>query len=203
MIIYKITHAPSGKFYIGRTKQRLEKRIKQHFQQTKSKSIISSLLKKYPREEFNFEIVDGIVGKQTEDNLEWLIKLEQKYIDIYFEDELCINLSKCSRGPVKYKNRKKATQSKEQKELLRLNHQKWWNTRTPEQDKLRRQRTRCSHEAKLTPIKMFDLKNNYIGLYKSQRDIIRSHPQLHRRGIQKVLKGEYSQHKGYTFEYVK
>lgn len=203
MIIYKITHAPSSRFYIGRTKQALEKRIKQHFQQTKSKSIISSLLKKYPKEEFNFEIIDGIVGEKTEANLEWLIKLEQKYIDMYFNDELCINLIKSSKGPINYKSRKLARQSEEQKKLFRLNYQKWWDNKTPEQDKLRRERTRCSHEAKLTPIKMFDLEDNYIGLYKSKRDIVRNHPQLHRGGVQKVLKGEYSQHKGYKFEYVK
>jgi group I intron endonuclease len=193
---------PSGKFYIGRTKQNFEKRIKQHLQQTKSKSIISSLLKKYSKEEFRFEIVDGIIGEINLINLERLTQMEQTYIDKYFEDLLCINLSKSSRGPIDLSNRI-SNQSKEQKELFRRNYQIWWDNKTPEQDRQRRERLKISHEAKLIPIDMFDLENNYIGRYKSKRDIIRNHPQLHRRGIQKVLNNEYSQHKGYIFVYIK
>jgi group I intron endonuclease len=54
--IYKLT-SPSGKSYIGQTKQGVEERIKQHFYDNKCDSLIHKALKKYGIEAFNVEIL--------------------------------------------------------------------------------------------------------------------------------------------------
>lgn len=204
MIIYKITHKKSGRFYIGRTIQKLERRIKQHKQQTKTKNIISSLLRKYKDSEFIYEIVDGIVGDKNEINFDRLINLEQKYININFNNNLCVNLSTSAKGPTfsVYKTRTKFVQSQKEKDKFRQNYLNWWNNRTPEQDLNRREKTRLSHEAKLTPIKMFDTQNNYLETFKSLRSIVRKYTDLDRAAILRVLKGKANQHKGYLFKYI-
>ena len=59
-IIYSI-ESPSGKKYIGQTKQRLSKRISQHFIASKNTNITRPLYKamrKYAREDFKIEIIE-------------------------------------------------------------------------------------------------------------------------------------------------
>jgi group I intron endonuclease len=203
MIIYKIIHKPSGKFYIGRTIQKLERRVKQHKQQTKSKSRISSLLRKYDQSEFVYQIVDGVIGDKNDINFEHLIELEQKYIDIHILNSKCINLSNSSKGPSLscLKNRK-SNQSKEQKDLFRSNYLNWWNNRTPEQDLKRRKHLQESHNARLIPVNMYDLNMNYINTYPSIRSIVREHKELDRAAILRVLKNKSKYHKDYIFVYI-
>lgn len=203
MIIYKILHIDSGKFYIGRTIQKLERRVKQHKQQIKTKNIISSLLRKYPINQFHIEIINGIVGNNKTESFEMLIKLEQKYLDEHLNNDLCVNLSTSAKGLhySDYKNRKKLVQTNQQKELFRKNYLKWWNSRSIEDDLSKKEKLRLAHEAKLVPIKMFDCKNNYINTYPSIRAIIKDFTHLHRAGISRVLNNKYKQHLGYVFVY--
>lgn len=203
MIIYKITHITSGRFYIGRTTQKLERRLKQHKQQTKSKSKLSYLLRKYPAQDFKAEIIDGIVGTKNEETFSMLINLEQKYLDKYFTEELCINLSNCAKGISLegYKNRKRFVQSAEEKLKFRNNYLNWWKNKTPEQDLHRKEALRKSHEARLTPILMFDIHNNFIGEYASKRLLVRIHPYICRASINRVLQGKIKQHKSFIFIY--
>lgn len=203
MIIYKITHIPSGKFYIGRTTQKLEIRIKQHKQQTKTKNIISSLLRKYPDEEFEYIIVDGIVGEKNDATVNHLIELEQKYIDVYYKEELCINLSKCAKGPTysQYKNRKQYKQTSESIKKFRDNYLIWWNNRTPKEDLERRIKLRQAHEKRLIPIEIFNLNDEYIDTFPSIRSIVRTYSELDRAAILRVLQKKSKFHKGYIFKY--
>ena len=59
-IIYSI-ESPSGKKYIGQTKQRLSKRISQHFVSAKNANLTRPLynaIRKYAREDFKIEILE-------------------------------------------------------------------------------------------------------------------------------------------------
>jgi len=96
MFIYKITHQPSKRFYIGRTVQKLKYRFQQH----KRKScnyILRSLLEKYPIEEFIFKKIDEVIGDKSKENQNKLINLEQFYLNKYFDDPACLNFDKNAR----------------------------------------------------------------------------------------------------------
>lgn len=242
MLIYKITHISSGRFYIGKTKQKLQTRYKQHIKKSCNK-ILRNLFNKYPIKDFEFETLESLFCI-TEVGLSIL---EQEYLDKYFEHKLCINHYKCSwgidsetatklgkeRGPewvsqikegarVWRKNNPNRSYSNNIKNLEkgRDAHKEWREqnkkanvsqlikardnyhaTKTKEQEQSRRDKLRASKVVNLVPILMYDLSNNLIGEYESIRSIIRTYPTLHRRGIQKVLKKEYNQHKGYIFIY--
>lgn len=235
MYIYKITHIPSNRFYVGRTIQKLNARFKQHIKNS-SNYLLRNLLNKYPLSDFIFEKIDEIKGEKTRENQTKLLKLEQKYLDKYFNNKLCMNFRRyadalyaedfTTRAKQKSKRNKRIKElskidayvphvNKKDREKRVVNFKDeqymkdlaksaalfYHSSKTKEEEQKRREKVRASHNAKLKDILMFDLKDNYIGTYKSKRDIIKHHPDLHRRGVQKVLKGEYSQHKGYVFKY--
>lgn len=58
-VIYKITNTLNGKFYVGKTKQKLEKRMAQHRYESKKGSIgLGAAIRKYGWENFTVEVLE-------------------------------------------------------------------------------------------------------------------------------------------------
>ena len=83
--IYKSTHVPSGRFYIGQKKCLKSGRVDESY--WGSGTIWKNILKKYPRSEFSREIL------AFAENAEVLNKLEEVYIgDLFETEDMCVNL---------------------------------------------------------------------------------------------------------------
>jgi GIY-YIG catalytic domain/NUMOD3 motif len=81
-IIYLVTNIDNGKIYVGKSTQRLKKRISNHYQNSKiSNSHFYNALKKYPKENFNWEILEEIEIENKILLNEKLNKLEKLYIE--------------------------------------------------------------------------------------------------------------------------
>lgn len=59
MYIYKITNTLNDKIYIGLTTKSIEKRFSQHCQKKNNSRLISKAIKKYGKENFIIEEIDG------------------------------------------------------------------------------------------------------------------------------------------------
>lgn len=77
-IVYKATHKPSNKVYIGRTKEALEVRIHWHWRdKNKNKTKLHKLMKDSTKEDWTWEIIATVEKYE-----EWL-DCEMYYINLY------------------------------------------------------------------------------------------------------------------------
>lgn len=92
--VYKII-SPSGKYYIGST-DNLQRRIASHFngqgKKDNSSLYLSRAAEKYGKENMKIIILAEL------NNREEAYKVEQEYLNKYFEDPLCTNLKKKAKG---------------------------------------------------------------------------------------------------------
>lgn len=79
-VIYKITCLVSGKIYVGKTKQKLEKRIAQHKFNSKKGSIgIGAAIRKYGLENFSVEVIETCpLDQLNEREVFWICELDSK-----------------------------------------------------------------------------------------------------------------------------
>ena len=68
--IYKITNNINGKIYIGQTKN-VKKRFKEHIN-AETNSAIHNAIKKYGKENFTFEIIEGPIKNYNEREIYWI-----------------------------------------------------------------------------------------------------------------------------------
>lgn len=92
--VYKIT-SPSGKYYIGSTNN-LQRRITSHFngqgKKDNSSLYLSAATKKYGKENMQITILGEFSCREE------AYKIEQEYLDKYFNDPLCMNIKKKAKG---------------------------------------------------------------------------------------------------------
>jgi len=93
-IIYKVTNKQNGKSYIGKTIQDLNTRKQQHIG-SKTKIGFHGALKKYGKDNFDWEIID-------ESEFEKLNKLEKQYIKKFDTFGNGYNLTKGGEGIMSY-----------------------------------------------------------------------------------------------------
>lgn len=94
--VYKITHTPTGKVYIGRTRCALGKRFSWHFSNARNSSGNSDFvvaLRRYPRSDFAIEVLE-----ETDSNDDSFV-VEAKYIDLYDSINTGFNMKECDRVP--------------------------------------------------------------------------------------------------------
>ena len=79
-VIYRITNNLNGKFYVGKTKQKLEKRMAQHRYESKKGSIgLGAAIRKYGWENFTVEIIETCpVEKLSEREIFFIAELDCK-----------------------------------------------------------------------------------------------------------------------------
>lgn len=79
-VIYKITCLISGKFYVGKTKQSLNRRITQHKYDSKKGSLgIGAAIAKYGWENFTVEVIETCPVEQlNEREIFWIAELKSK-----------------------------------------------------------------------------------------------------------------------------
>ena len=79
-VIYKITCLVNGKIYVGKTKQKLSRRIAQHRYDSKKGSIgLGAAIRKYGWENFTVEVLEVCpVEKLDEREIFWIAKLDCK-----------------------------------------------------------------------------------------------------------------------------
>jgi group I intron endonuclease len=78
--VYKITHLPSGKHYIGQTSCKLNNRFSWHFsnaKKAKTVSVFVDALRKFPRKDFIIELIEEVNTREE------VLLLEEKYIEQY------------------------------------------------------------------------------------------------------------------------
>jgi hypothetical protein len=80
-LVYKTVHVPTNRFYIGR---HVTNDIDDGY--FGSGTIISRLLKKHPKEDFNRVIL--LKAESSED----MLKAENRFIEEFLDDPLCLNL---------------------------------------------------------------------------------------------------------------
>lgn len=81
--IYKITNKQNGHIYIGQSKNP-KKRFKEHcYQYSNSYSILNTVIRKYGKENFDFEIIEGPIKNYNEREKYWI-----KYYHCYVKDPL-------------------------------------------------------------------------------------------------------------------
>lgn len=81
--IYKITNKKNGHVYIGQSKNP-EKRFKNHYgQYSKTYSVLNTVINKYGKENFLFEIIEGPIENYNEREKYWI-----KYYHSYVQDPL-------------------------------------------------------------------------------------------------------------------
>jgi len=93
-LIYKIT-SPSGKIYVGQTKN-LKKRLKDYkWRNNKRKNLINSSIKKYGWDAHKFEIIDEVDNSiLSEREIFWIKELNSFYLD----NELGLNMTRGGEG---------------------------------------------------------------------------------------------------------
>jgi group I intron endonuclease len=88
--IYKITHIPSNRLYIGSASS-FSKRIGTHitdFEKNKNSPYMQKVYNKSHKDDFVIDLVE--LCHDVHD----LVKTEQKYLDIYFDDQkICFNIA--------------------------------------------------------------------------------------------------------------
>ena len=79
-VIYKIANTINGKIYIGRTQQKLDRRITQHKYDSKKGSLgIGAAIRKYGWENFTVEVIEKcLVEKLNEREIFWIAELNSK-----------------------------------------------------------------------------------------------------------------------------
>ena len=79
-VIYKITNTLNGKIYIGKTKQKLDRRMTQHKCDSKKGSLgIGAAIRKYGWENFMVEVIEECsVEKLNEREIFWIAELNSK-----------------------------------------------------------------------------------------------------------------------------
>lgn len=222
MYVYKITCIPNGKYYIGKTTRSLRQRLSGHFNRPTNK-YMRNLFKKYSRDQFKIEPLE------TTTDPDELVRLEQKHLDLNFNNELCLNMldksdkgweeaiAKCYRewrdanpdkvrenalanGDVEAMNNWINSNPELHSKLTSEGQRKAW-AKIPTENRICRNRE--AQVAKVPNISMFTKEGKYIRTFDSIRAIVRTHPELDRAAITRVLKGKAKQHKGYLFQYAK
>ena len=79
-VVYKITNTLNGKIYVGRTKQKLEKRMAQHRHDSKKGSPgLGAAIRKYGWENFTVEVIEVCpVEQMNEREIFWIAELDCK-----------------------------------------------------------------------------------------------------------------------------
>ncbi len=79
-VIYKITNTLNGKFYIGKTKQKLSRRITQHKYDSKKGSLgLGAAIRKYGWENFTVEVIETCpIDKLNEREIFFIAELNSK-----------------------------------------------------------------------------------------------------------------------------
>ena len=228
MVIYQIIHIPSGKFYIGCTKD-VERRFRSHRKRS-TNSHLKSLIAKYGESEFLFEVIDKA------DCIKSMRKLEQDYLDEFFNHPLCINHCSDSRGNFnptedwrKAIGEGKLKWREENPELSRaisiengaLDKMHKWMKDNPEEHAKRTsegakkgwanldeegKQNRLKHlqeanKERSVKILVYKVDGSFVGEFPSIRECGRQIPDICGKGARLVLKGKYKQSKGYVFKY--
>lgn len=105
--VYKITNNINEKIYIGSSED-IEKRW-YHHKSCLNKGIhinkhLQAAWNKYGEESFSFEIIEKCDPKDT-------LKIEQKYLDMYWDKEILYNIARYAEAPMKGRTHTKETKA--------------------------------------------------------------------------------------------
>ncbi len=218
MVIYKVTNIRNGKAYIGQTISTIEHRWSQHKYDSKTgKYPLQRAIKKYG--EANFSIA-SLGSYETQEDLN---NAEQYYIEFFNAlnphgynlevggnsagkrtDEIKNKISQALKGK-KFSEERKARLSAAHKGLptvwLGRKHSDESKRKISEGHKGKRHSPSTEFKAgqkarNATPIVCL---NNGV-IYESQREAAKS-LSINYKGINKVLRGEQTQYRGFCFEY--
>jgi len=206
--IYKITNKINGKYYIGQTLNDVEERWKQHCEPNScKKSLIGRAIKKYNKDNFNFEII----AKCENDKIN---ELEWYYVKIYnslFPNGYNLKEGGGSKGKASELTKRKISLSKIGVPALHLKGK----PKTPEHiEKLRlaklgKKQTKSHIEnaritrigKRLKPIIAINVEKNQTVVFSGIKEAIEAG--FDRSSIHRVLCGTFRLHKGYQFRYLK
>ena len=81
MIIYKITNNVSGDIYVGKTTQKLNRRISRHFYNASkgSDTYLYRAMRKYGKDNFTCDIIETVSEDINRRERYWIAKLKPKY----------------------------------------------------------------------------------------------------------------------------
>ena len=216
MFIYKITNIVNGKIYVGQTVKNIKYRWSSHSNPSSNCKAISSAIRKYGKENFTIEEIDGA------NSLSELNYLEKHYICLYNSlapngynirkgggsgGRYCKDFTNPMQGKKhSYESKDKMRKSHLGKKLTQEVKDKMSKTQMKLRTNLGR---RFSEEVRLKQaissgsksFKVYDLQMNLVGEWINQHKCGRD-LELDQRNINACLKEQRKTHKGYIFRYV-
>ncbi len=206
--VYKATHVPTGKTYVGRTGQGLQCRIGQHWGQTQSKRrLFQHFLHSTKMEDWKWEVIAEVeTSRQARDCEVYHIKL----LDLYN-----VGLNEKT-GTQDLKKREAA--SKRMKEYKAANPEPWhkgrkgvYSEETLEKMRLAKLKnpTRIVYTDEMKLARSLGAENSKqikelkSGLVFNSISSAAKHFNLHRQSVRDVAKGKRSHTAGYVFEFIK
>lgn len=175
MFIYKITNKINGKIYIGQTIQSINKRWIKHLSDSKCKDYaISRALRKYSKEDFIVEEIDGANSQSELNYKEWLY--------IYKFNSLAPNGYNSTTGGKVSKHNKEGRL----KISNALKGREFTKTHRKNLSEIRKKRVFCETNGKV-----------YSSIKKAAKELL-----LDESNIVRVCRNKQKKHKGYVFKYI-
>lgn len=189
-IVYKIEHKVNGKIYIGRTIRNPEKRWREHGwhnPKPKSRSLINEAIQRDGEAAFTYEVI-AIVARKAID------MVEANYIEYY--QSLAprgYNCVKLYNGP------EMSDETRTRMSNSRLGKSPWNKGRRGVQEAWNKGIPNYSH---MIPIVAINNTTGEIKHYSSSMEAVRD-LNLNSGHVTQCCKGKLTQHKGYSFKYLK
>lgn len=177
--IYGVIYTLSKRVvYVGKTKRDLKRRLVEHKRDSLRPKLSLHIFMNFVGRE-NFEIIE----LEVTDCAEYAKLLENKYINKF-------NTLLCGFNDVKYSKGKNDTRTKSNATSIKN------KLKNPMKNKEAINKMIKYHEK---VILCFDCKGNFIDEFESVTKMC-NELKLDRRTVYRVLKGDFKQHKGYTFK---